>query len=186
MTAVHEGDLQVRLPARDLTLEDVAELAAADDAHRYELNGGNLLIMAPADGEHADLIVRIAIWLSAHGYGGRVLATPGLRIGGRSAGRCPDLLVLKTPAPTVIWHDPTNTMLAVEIVSPGSEDLDRVIKPGEYSRAGVPHYWRIERRRGQATAHMYDLGTGEQGEPAYLGHRAVLLDELLAGEPPKL
>lgn len=187
MTAVDEPRMRIELPARALTLDDVTELAAADDVHRYELDEGILLIVAPADGEHADFIMRIGAWLIANGYGpGCVLATPGLRIAGRTAGRSPDILVLRQPAPAVVWHDAANTVLAVEIVSPGSETLDRVVKPAEYARAGVPHFWRVERDRGHATAHMYTLGVDERGEPVYLGHRAKLLEDLLVSEPPRL
>jgi Uma2 family endonuclease len=39
---------------------------------------------------------------------------------------------------------PEHVVLAIEIVSPGSESTDREIKPHEYARAGIPHYWRVE------------------------------------------
>jgi Uma2 family endonuclease len=32
----------------------------------------------------------------------------------------------------------------VEIVSPGSETTDRVVKLDQYARAGIPFYWRVE------------------------------------------
>jgi Uma2 family endonuclease len=35
-------------------------------------------------------------------------------------------------------------VLAVEIVSPGSQSMDRVLKPALYAKAGIPHYWLIE------------------------------------------
>jgi len=35
-------------------------------------------------------------------------------------------------------------LLAVEIVSPGSQSMDRVLKPALYAKAGIPHYWLIE------------------------------------------
>ncbi len=117
----------------------------------------------------------------------RVLATPGLRITESSSGRSPDILVLRRPAPRgAVWIDPIDTLLVVEVVSPGSENLDRMIKPGEYARAGITRFWRVERDGGPATAHMYALGTDERGEPAYISHQALLLDELLAGTPPHL
>lgn len=53
----------VRLPARPLTLDDVAELANSDPDHRYELQEGNLLVIPPADDEHAEMIMRIGAWL---------------------------------------------------------------------------------------------------------------------------
>lgn len=188
MTAVHPGPrLRVELPPRPLTLDEVAELAAADDGHRYELVDGNLLVMAPADAEHNNLIMEIGAWfLSA--YRGRVLPNSGVGITEKSDGRVPDILVLHRPVPgDAVWIDPAFVAIAIEIVSPGSERLDRETKPGEYARAGIRHYWRVERGYGTATTvHQYQLGRDEHGKPAYIGHRAVELQELLAGEPPKL
>ena len=37
-----------------------------------------------------------------------------------------------------------DVVLAVEIVSPGSERTDRVTKPTQYAKAGIAHYWLIE------------------------------------------
>lgn len=37
-------------------------------------------------------------------------------------------------------------LLAVEIMSRGSMNADRLDKPAEYAVAGIPHYWRIEQR----------------------------------------
>jgi Uma2 family endonuclease len=76
--------------------------------------------------------------------------------------------------------------LVIEIDSRGSEIIDRAIKPGEYARAGIPRFWRIERKGSSATVHRYSLGLDEQGGRAYIGHQATLLDELLAGDPPPL
>ncbi|NJP42604.1 Uma2 family endonuclease [Actinacidiphila epipremni] len=36
----------------------------------------------------------------------------------------------------------------VEVVSPGSETTDRVVKLQQYARAGIPFYWRIEQSAG--------------------------------------
>ena len=178
--------LLVRLPARPLTLDDVAELAAVDDGHRYELDEGNLVVMPPPDTDHAALITRLLVWLVAHGYStDRVLATPGLDIQEGSTGRIPDLTVLARPVPSTTWLEPGEVLLVVEVVSKGSEKLDRDIKPDEYAGAGIRQYWRVE-RGARPTVHMYRLGLDENGERAYVSHQAVLLDELLDGEPPKL
>ena len=186
MTAVHERPaLSVNLPARPLTLDDVAELAAADDVHRYELDGGNLVVMSPTGAVHAQLIMRIGTWLMQHGYAERSLATPGVRTKS-NGGRSPDVAVVREPiTEDVVWIDPANVLLAVEIVLPGSERADRYDKPVEYAAAGIPHYWRVE-RDGAATVHLFDLGVGAHGEPFYVLDEVVLLDKLLAGEPPKL
>jgi Uma2 family endonuclease len=189
VAVLHPGPpLSVQLPARALTLDDVAWLAAADELHRYELSEGNLLVMPPADAAHAAVVTRLVVWLVTNGYDAElVLATPGLRITEQSSGRSPDVVVLRRPAPAgTVWVDPADAALVVEVVSPGSENLDRMIKPGEYARAGIARFWRVERQGNPATVHLYTLGTGEHGEPMYIGHRAALLDELLAAAPPQL
>jgi Uma2 family endonuclease len=174
----------VRLPARLLTLDDVAELADRDPDHRYELQEGNLLVMPPADDEHAEMIIMLGAWLMAGGHAGRVLATPGVRVG--TSGRSPDVVVRRTPRTgRTVWIDPTEILLIVEIVSPGSVELDRYLKPVEYAQAGVRHFWRIERDR-PATVHMFGLGVGGDGAAVYVPRSVALLDDLLAGPVPKL
>jgi Uma2 family endonuclease len=178
---------RVDLPARLLTLDDVSELAAADETHRYELVEGALVVMPPADAEHSALIMRLGAWLLSAGCDPyTVLATPGLRISGKTSGRIPDLVVLRTSvARQTVWLDPGDVLVVVEVVSPGSEKLDRLVKPAEYAEAGIPHYWRVERDSGPAIAHLHTLDN-DDGEPAYHGHLAVLLDDLLAGPVPPL
>ncbi|WP_167977607.1 Uma2 family endonuclease [Lentzea indica] len=41
-------------------------------------------------------------------------------------------------------YDAADVVVAVEIVSPGSERADRVTKPMQYAKAGIAHYWLIE------------------------------------------
>jgi Uma2 family endonuclease len=176
--------VSVRLPARPLTLDDVAELAERDPDHRYELQEGNLLVMPPADDEHAELIIRIGAWMMSGGHAGRVLATPGVRVG--SSGRSPDLVVRRAArSGRTVWIDPSEILLIVEIVSPGSVELDPYLKPVEYSQANLKHFWRVE-RDGPATVHMFGLGVGSDGTPSYVARNVVLLEDLLAGPVPHL
>ncbi|GAA0493446.1 Uma2 family endonuclease [Streptomyces olivaceiscleroticus] len=57
-----------------------------------------------------------------------------------------------------------NLALAVEVVSPGSRQADRVRKPAMYAAAGVPYYWRVERGKDNLPEiHEYWLHT-ERGE----------------------
>lgn len=51
-------------------------------------------------------------------------------------------------------------VLMVEVVSPGSQQDDRVRKPALYASAGVPCYWRVERGEdGLPQVHEYWLNT---------------------------
>lgn len=121
----------------------------------------------------------------SQGYGRRqVLGTPGLRVPRRdnpaATGRSPDLVVCRRPlAGRVVWLDPEDVLLVVEIVSPGSEHLDRVAKAEEYAEARIPNYWRVEREGGSPAVHALRLGAGADGGPAYVPYRVILLDDLL-------
>ena len=35
-------------------------------------------------------------------------------------------------------------LLVVEVVSPGSETTDRIVKANQYAKAGIQFYWRVE------------------------------------------
>jgi Uma2 family endonuclease len=61
--------------------------------------------------------------------------------------RIPDVTVCHAAAvvdPDANHIAVADALLAVEIVSPGSETDDRYHKPGDYARNGIPHFWRIE------------------------------------------
>lgn len=81
-------------------------------------------------------------------------------------------------------------LLVVEIVSPGSGDLDRWVKPGEYARNGIPHFWRIELQP-EIAVHTYVLtdggymnagvfGPGDRIKSVVLGWVDIPVDQLLA------
>jgi Uma2 family endonuclease len=52
---------------------------------------------------------------------------------------------------------PGQVVLAVEVVSRGSETADRIVKPREYARAGIEHYWRVETEP-EIVVHTFRLG----------------------------
>lgn len=83
-----------------------------------------------------------------------------------------------------------HVQLAVEIVSPGSEDEDRQLKPWEYARNGIPHFWRIELEP-EIAVHTYVLtdggyvnagvfGPGDRITSVVLGWVDIPVDQLLA------
>jgi len=68
------------------------------------------------------------------------LSTPRVRV--------PDLVIMdKAAAHRGGLAQARDVLVAIEIVSPGSVDLDRKIKPMEYADAGIPHFWLIDPRR---------------------------------------
>jgi Uma2 family endonuclease len=63
-----------------------------------------------------------------------------------------DGMVIVSPSAVVYRADtiditptrPEHVLLVAEIVSPGSETTDRIVKLDQYACAGIPFYWRLE------------------------------------------
>ncbi|RDG36122.1 Uma2 family endonuclease [Streptomyces corynorhini] len=58
--------------------------------------------------------------------------------------RRPDVVVYRADTIDVSPTRPEHVLLVVEVVSPGSETTDRVVKVDQYARAGIAFYWRVE------------------------------------------
>jgi Uma2 family endonuclease len=58
--------------------------------------------------------------------------------------RRPDVAVYRADAIDITPTRPEHVLLVAEIVSPGSETTDRIVKPDQYARAGIAFYWRVE------------------------------------------
>jgi Uma2 family endonuclease len=60
--------------------------------------------------------------------------------------RNPDVLVVRAGAVNLddFSFQPADVLLAVEVVSPGTQTADRRHKPLEYADAGIRFYWRVE------------------------------------------
>lgn len=82
----------------------------------------------------------------------------------------PDIIVVHADAdigPDATWYPTGAVVLAVEVVSPDSQERDRWRKPQLYARAGIPHYWRMEEVSQRPALHVYEL------DPA--SHRYALI-----------
>lgn len=146
-----------------VSLDDLAAMNAADPhGHRYEVSPeGALSVMPPPDSEHAAIASRILVWLALGGWPAeQVLQAAGVRIPGPDGdgGRIPDLTVWARPQARSVWLGPTDLLLVIEIVSPGSEAMDEVVKRREYARAAIPRYWMVERDAAQ-TVTLHVLGS---------------------------
>ncbi|MFC5953171.1 Uma2 family endonuclease [Streptomyces pratens] len=58
--------------------------------------------------------------------------------------RRPDVVVYRADTIDVTPTRPEHVLLAVEVVSPGSETTDRVVKTDQYANSGIAFYWRVE------------------------------------------
>ncbi|MEU6661556.1 Uma2 family endonuclease [Streptomyces sp. NPDC046821] len=73
----------------------------------------------------------------------------------------PDLVVVAAEAdadPVQTRYDARDVVLAVEVVSPDSEDRDQDTKPRKYAAAGIRHYWLVTMDENNRPAvHTYEL-----------------------------
>ena len=58
--------------------------------------------------------------------------------------RRPDVTVYRADSIDVSPTRPEHVLLVVEVVSPGSETTDRIVKADQYAKAGIQFYWRVE------------------------------------------
>lgn len=58
--------------------------------------------------------------------------------------RRPDVTVYRAETIDVTPTRPEHVLLVVEVVSPGSETTDRIVKADQYAKAGIQFYWRVE------------------------------------------
>lgn len=136
-------------PTTKFTFE---EYLAYDDGtdNRYELEDGELLLINPPIGHHA-LIIRflsnlLETEINRLNLSWATFQILGVRTAPRRV-RLPDLCVVPLEivqkyrdVPAVIESD---TLLAIELVSPDSVKRDCRFKRAEYASFGIPEYWIV-------------------------------------------
>lgn len=58
--------------------------------------------------------------------------------------RRPDVVVYRADTIDITPTRPEHVLLIAEVVSPGSETTDRIVKLDQYASAGIAFYWRVE------------------------------------------
>jgi Uma2 family endonuclease len=140
------------------TVEDV--LALPDDAPRVELDNGVLVVVPSPTFDHQDIGSLLWMWFRQNAP---VDLRPATAVGVVVTHKKtlePDVVLLRKPVVGQLhYFQPDQVALAVEVVWPGTKKRDRLIKPGAYASAGVPHYWRIE----QDPVHVYAYDLAPDG-----------------------
>jgi Uma2 family endonuclease len=145
------------LPLQPPRLLTVAEFAALDEAHdgRYELQEGNVVMSPGLPLEHQ--LCRHELQLQLHEQvPGHLKLVPAVDIDLEIVPpsrpgfvRIPDLVVVTDAGIRRRRNEggllrAGEVVLAIEILSIGSQRTDRTIKHDEYADAGIPHYWIID------------------------------------------
>jgi Uma2 family endonuclease len=126
------------------TFDDLDQLP--EDDWRYEVVDGALLMTPPrlisispsADGSSCSWSAR-CLWT------GNRCTRWLFRV--RKDGRVPDLAIVRAGLPVrprEVAYQAADFGLLVEVVSPTSTGMDRVLKSVEYAAGGVPFFWRVE------------------------------------------
>ncbi|MGW4641529.1 Uma2 family endonuclease [Sphaerisporangium sp. NPDC004334] len=125
-----------------------------------ELIDGSLVFVSPQAKWHSRVINLLVGELDAQ-------APPHLRADREMAVRLakrqvpePDVVVVTADAyerdePSTFYR-PEDVVLAIEAVSPDSEDRDRDTKPRKYAAAGIKHFWRLETSEGRTVVYVYE------------------------------
>ncbi|GAA2333287.1 Uma2 family endonuclease [Saccharopolyspora halophila] len=137
-------------PDHLLTLAEFDELPE-DNSRRYELQEGVLQVTPKAAGFHQFVLTRLSAALDrALPEGWAAISEPEVVIAETfpPTVRVPDVIVvsldrvLERPAKL----HAQDVVLAVEVLSPGSQRADNIVKRAEYAEAGIPAYWSLDIR----------------------------------------
>lgn len=137
---------------------------------RYELVDGKLIEMPPASFLHSDIIDFIADCFKAIAEAYKLdikvkTGDVGVRTGMNSS-RIPDISVVDGQVWKSYRRDKSaviedGLMLAVEVVSPGAEQISRdyTDKVIEYHNTGIPEYWIVDPIEQKITVLVLDKGS---------------------------
>jgi Uma2 family endonuclease len=174
--ALHDGPPTAGPPAGGWTADDLDALP--EDGLRRELLDGVLLAAPTPSNFHQVIAMRLGVALEetcpGHYY---VTQSVSVVLSPRRV-FIPDVLVTTDEASrrSTNSYRADEVVLAVVIVSPNSQSMDRVMKPALYAKAGIPFYWLIE-TDGGLKVHTYKLEfEGEVYQPSGTFDKAINLD----------
>jgi Uma2 family endonuclease len=147
--------------------------ALPDNGKRREVIDGELYVTPAPTWEHQAAVRHLLIAL--HGYlsgsgTGEVIQSPADVEFSDDRMVEPDLIVVPLVdgrAPRD-WQEAGRLLLAVEVLSPGTARLDRVIKRALYQQEGVPEYWIVD-----VASRLIERWTPEDDRPEILADSIV-------------
>jgi Uma2 family endonuclease len=165
-------------PVGGFTADDF--LAMTGLPEHTQLIDGSLIFVSPQEKWHSRVINLLVTEADRQAPGHlRADREMAVRLGERQVPE-PDVVVVTAGAydrekpSTYYWAD--DVLLAIEVVSPDSEERDRDTKPRKYAAAGIRYFWRVEREEDGAVIYTYerDPATGCYGLTGiHHGHLSV-------------
>jgi Uma2 family endonuclease len=160
-----------------LTYADYA--AIPNDGKRYELHEGDLSVTPAPGTRHQRAVLNLVLVLTQHvraRHLGEVFVSPVDCILSETSVVQPDVVFVESAKRAIVSErgiegPPT---LVVEVLSPSTIQIDRLVKGQLYARHGVPYYWIADAV--SRTIQAFELsdgayrpvGTLEEGRPVAL------------------
>ncbi|WP_067546759.1 Uma2 family endonuclease [Nocardia crassostreae] len=167
-------------PDHLLTLAEWSALPELQRGQARELVDG-VLVLAPQPPRHQLAVWRLAAQLE-RALPRRVAALARIELvvdeGTPPTVRVPDVLIVGGAAGAAHAGRvrPADVLAAIEILSPGSRRVDRIMKFAEYAECGIPHYWLLDIQGSvRLTAHRLQ-GTRYEMTGQYSGQVTLDLD----------
>ena len=157
---------------------------APADENRYEVIDGELYVTTAPDWIHqyssSNLHLILGTHVKRHGLGYVVAAPVGVVLAPR-VGVQPDLVYVSNERAGIITRRGVYGVpdLVVEILSPGTEGVDRGHKMRAYAAAAVPHYWLLD--PAARALEPYRLREGAYERAGVFGPGAIYRPELFPG-----
>ena len=156
-----------------------------DDGRRYEIHGGELVVVPSPLPIHQIAVLPIATRLDDYGRqsGGIALVAPLDIVFDEHDVVQPDVVFFRAERRHLVQpHVVTRAApdIAVEVLSPSTAAVDRGLKMDLFARYGVPEYWIADPFRLRFEVHVLAAGACEQVQVALPGDtvRSVLLPDL--------
>lgn len=145
-------------PRELLTVDDFLALPEENEV-RFELQEGIIMMSPRPIPRHMKIARALTIVLDAQAPGSVELLPEvdvDLELAGRAAPgfvRCPDLVIVPGTSYERVDSEggilkASDVLLAVEIHSPGTRQVDDLVKRHEYAAAGIPNYWIVDVEHG--------------------------------------
>ena len=171
-------DVQPRFGYTDL-------LAMPDDGRRYEIHGGELVVVPSPLPGHQIAVVELVMLLHEYGrrWGGIALAAPLDIVLDEYDVVQPDVVFFRAERRHLVQPYAVTRAapdIAVEVLSPSTASVDRDRKMRMFARYGVPEYWIVDPVHLQIEVHALENGAYRQAQVATGGDtvRSVLFPDL--------
>ncbi|MCX9190928.1 Uma2 family endonuclease [Carbonactinospora thermoautotrophica] len=130
------------------TAEDVLAMPEDPTHARYEVIDGGLIV-TPAPGfphQRASFRLHVLLAEAAQAAGADVEVIENVNVLLPAGLTVPDVVVVDAEVARRAGAavDASAVQAVVEIVSPSTQRMDRLVKPGVYAEAGIPVLWRVE------------------------------------------